>query len=117
MSGFLLDTDHITLYQRGHLLIGLRVTATPANELVVTIISFEEQIRGRLAQVRRVQGQPATIRAYALLQETLTYFAQAQVLPFDAAAAEHFSRLRHQGIRVGPDDLRIAAIALANGCA
>jgi tRNA(fMet)-specific endonuclease VapC len=41
-------------------------------------------------------------------------------LPFDAAAANHFARLRRylesRGQQIGPYDLQIAAIALANGC-
>ncbi len=33
---------------------------------------------------------------------------------FDDAAAQHFERLRSEGIRLGSMDLRIASIALAN---
>lgn len=41
-------------------------------------------------------------------------------LPFDDAAAEHFAVIRRvletQGMTIGPYDLQIAAIALANAC-
>jgi tRNA(fMet)-specific endonuclease VapC len=41
-------------------------------------------------------------------------------LPFDDAAAEHYSRIRadltEQGLLIGGNDMLIAAIALANGC-
>ena len=41
-------------------------------------------------------------------------------LPYDVAAADHFARLRRylesRGEVIGPYDLQIAAIALANGC-
>ena len=36
------------------------------------------------------------------------------VLPFDVRAAAHFDELKGQRIRVGTQDLKIAAIALAN---
>jgi len=57
------------------------------------------------------------VERYTKLQETLTYFTQIQVLSFDEAAAIEFRQLhQQQRIRVGTQDLRIAAIALANGC-
>jgi tRNA(fMet)-specific endonuclease VapC len=41
-------------------------------------------------------------------------------LPFDDAAAEHFATIRRHleslGLTIGPYDLQIAAIAMANGC-
>jgi tRNA(fMet)-specific endonuclease VapC len=41
-------------------------------------------------------------------------------VPFDDAAAEHFATVRRHleslGLTIGPYDLQIAAIALANGC-
>jgi len=41
-------------------------------------------------------------------------------LPFDDAAAEHFARVRRHletlGSVIGPYDLQIAAVALANEC-
>ena len=41
-------------------------------------------------------------------------------LPFDDAAAQHYATVRRQlesvGAGIGPYDLQIAAIALANGC-
>jgi tRNA(fMet)-specific endonuclease VapC len=56
------------------------------------------------------------IERYARLQETLEYFTRVRVLPFDESAAQWFCRLSQQRIRIGTQDLRIAAIALANGC-
>ena len=38
------------------------------------------------------------------------------MLDFDEAAQSHFERLKNLKIRVGTQDLRIAAIALANQC-
>jgi tRNA(fMet)-specific endonuclease VapC len=36
------------------------------------------------------------------------------VLPSDDRAAAHFDALKHQHIRIGTQDLKIASIALAN---
>lgn len=112
----LLDTDHITLFREGHGAVGSQVSATPANALFVTIISFQEQVEGWLIQIRRAQNQQRLVWAYGKLYETLTYFSLLQVLVYDEAAAAQFRRLQQQRIRIGTQDLRIAAIALVNGC-
>jgi tRNA(fMet)-specific endonuclease VapC len=113
---YILDTDHITLYREGNRFIARQVAATLPNALYVTVISFQEQVEGWLMQIRRSPNQPRLIWAYGKLQETLTLFARLQVLPYDEAAAEQFRRLQQQRIHIGTQDLRIASIALANGC-
>lgn len=90
-------------------------TIDPA-KIAVTIISFEEQIRGRLARVRAARNPAEEVERYSKLHETLTYFMQILVLPFDETAATFFRRFQQQRIRIGTQDLRIASIALANNC-
>lgn len=114
MIRFILDTDHISLYQRGNSVVCKRVNSTPTIQLVVTIISFEEQVAGRFIQIQRARSLPELVSAYNLLQEALNYFTKQQVLPFNETAALYFQRLQQQRLRVGTQDLRIAAIALAN---
>jgi tRNA(fMet)-specific endonuclease VapC len=48
-----------------------------------------------------------------MLDQVLRDFAEALVIPFDAAAARVFEGLITQRIRIGTMDLRIAAIALS----
>ena len=54
------------------------------------------------------------------IERTYQFAAPFTSLPFDDAAADVCSRIRHhlesQGTPIGPYDLQIAAIALANGC-
>jgi tRNA(fMet)-specific endonuclease VapC len=116
MSGFILDTDHITLYQAAHPIVQRRVNALDDTQLFVTIVSYQEQTSGWLAQIARAQATPKVIRMYQWLQETLQYFAKQRVLPFDERAAQYVQQFQQQRIRVGTRDLRIAAIALANRC-
>lgn len=92
------------------------MVAVDPTEIAVTIISFEEQVRGRLARVRAARNLIEEVERYTKLQETLTYFMQITVLPFDAVAAVRFQSLQQQRLRAGTQDLRIAAIALANNC-
>jgi len=115
MTLYILDTDHISLQQRAHPVIMQRLQAIGNDDSVaVTIITVEEQIRGRLEIIRRYRGSPLQIAAYEAFQQTVRYFAIWHVLGFTQEAFEQFLALRHQHIRIGSQDLRIAAITLTN---
>jgi len=116
MTLYILDTDHISLQQRFHPAVLQRLHALRDDDsAAVTVITIEEQIRGRLEIVRRHGASPLQVAAYAAFQQTLRYFASWQVLDVTQAAFEQFSALRQQRIRIGAQDLRIAAIALVQG--
>ncbi len=112
---FILDTDHITLLQRGHSVTTARITAIPSKHIAVTVVSAMEQMRGRLAQVNRAKTAAQVITAFAHFQETLHFYRTVSVLSYDEAAAVHFNRLRqdHKN-RPGTQDLRIASVALSH---
>jgi tRNA(fMet)-specific endonuclease VapC len=59
---FILDTDHISLFQRHHPHVSARVLATPPLELATTIVTVEEQLRGRLERVRRARTDEEVVR-------------------------------------------------------
>lgn len=106
MIQFILDTDHISLYQRQHSVVCHWINATPTTQLAVTIIAFEEQAAGRFAQVQRARNLIELVSAYHLLQEALDYFTKQHVLPFDETAALYFQQLQQQRLRIGTQDLR-----------
>jgi tRNA(fMet)-specific endonuclease VapC len=56
---FILDTDHISLLQRREPHVTARVLGTSTLELATTVITVEEQLRGRLERVRRVVPKKA----------------------------------------------------------
>ncbi|PDW04607.1 type II toxin-antitoxin system VapC family toxin [Candidatus Viridilinea mediisalina] len=109
---YILDTDHLSLLQRGHSLVITRLRSIPVAQRAVTIITVDEQLQGRLAVIRRAKTQIDAAREYERLREAMQFFATVQILSYDAAAAAQFDMLRRQGIRIGTQDLRIAAICL-----
>ncbi len=111
---FILDTDHISLLQREHLPLAARLKALPPNQLATTVISYEEQISGRLAVVRRSRSGKDKAVSYFWLQKTLDFFCRLPVLPFDDRSAEIYEGLKDKKIRIGTQDLLIGAITLAN---
>lgn len=60
----ILDTDHISLFQRRHPQVSACILATPPVELATTVVTVEEQLRGRLERVRRARSDEEVIRAY-----------------------------------------------------
>ncbi len=111
----ILDTDHVSLYQRRHPQVVARVLATAPVDLAVTTITLGEQVQGRLAVIRQARSQPDAARGYLRLRETVEFYQAIQLVDHTTAAVDYFEELRRQGIRIGTQDLRIAAIALAKG--
>jgi tRNA(fMet)-specific endonuclease VapC len=115
MNLYILDTDHVSLFQRRHPQVIVKVGTTLPEQLAVTIITVDEQFRGRLAQIKRAKSSQALIKAFAELRQAVQYFNNLRILDFDAAADAQSIILSQQKIRTGIYDLRIAAIALATG--
>ena len=111
----ILDTDHVSLHQRGHVQVLAHVAAMPPRHLAVAIVSLEESMRGWLAVIRRARDAGALERAYGYLREGWEYYRAQRVLPFDPAAVAQYLQLRATSKQVGPQDLKIAAIALTRG--
>jgi tRNA(fMet)-specific endonuclease VapC len=114
MSFFVLDTDTLTLWLRGHARVSERIAAHAPSELFTTIVTIEEILRGWYTQIRRAKSDEQIARAYASLQQTLHIAALLRVLAFDRAAIQRFNKLRTQKLRVGTNDLKIAATVLEN---
>jgi tRNA(fMet)-specific endonuclease VapC len=110
-----LDTDHVSLFQHNHPAIHQRINAIGSQSIAVTIVTFEEQIYGRLNRIRRANSEDQLLLGYRNLKATLDYFKSIDVINFDQQAYGYFSELVRQRIRVGTQDLRIAAIALSQG--
>ncbi len=110
---YILDTDHISLFQRNHPYLTPHILAMPALTLATTIITVEEQLRGRLNRVRQAKTEADISRAYQNLWATVQFFQTITIINFDEVALTIFKSLRTQKIRVGTQDMRIAAIALS----
>ena len=111
----LLDTDHLSIVVNtrgaGHAALVARLGA--ANDiLAVPIICVEEQCKGWLAKIARTTDVHQQIIAYDRLQELFHFFRKWSIQSLDTAAADAFHLFRKQKIRIGSQDLKIAAIAV-----
>lgn len=114
----LLDSDHLSVlwYSDGAEFERLysRLATHTAADVFVSIVTIDEQLRGWLAFVKKASRIDGVVKGYAMFQQVLERFVETQVVGFDDAAADVFTDLRSQKIRIGTMDLRIASIAIAN---
>ena len=115
----ILDTDHLSAleYRAAPSAFALqaRLESLSPDEIATTAISVEEQMRGWLGLIRRYPDVHRQVPSYERLIRLFDFFAQWQILSFDQAAADQFTTLRRQGIRIGTMDLKIAAIVAVRG--
>lgn len=114
MIRVILDTDHVSLQERGHLPLRARLASLPPGAIAVSVVTVEEMLRGRLAILARRSEGEARVRAYAKFLETVLFFSSVPVIPFDSTCEQQFQALRTMRLRVGSQDLRIAATALVH---
>lgn len=112
---YILDTDHLSLIQRkseaGQRILQ-RLATIEGVEAAVTVITYEEQLRGRLRVIAGARTAEEQISAYYWLQQLALDYAAIAMLPFDANAAQTYGRLRKAYPRLGTMDLKIAAITM-----
>jgi len=114
VSLFVLDTDTLSLLERRHPEVARRIAARQETELAITVISVEEQMRGRLAELKNAKTLTALAGAYLRLTETMEALKKLPLLTFTEAAALRYEHLLALKLNVGKNDLKIAAIALEN---
>jgi len=71
-----------------------------------------------IVKAELLYGARHSLRVEANLQKLGLFFSPLESLPFDDGCAEMYARIRQdlstQGCLIGPNDLLIAAVALAN---
>ena len=115
MSLYVLDTDILSLFQRGHPVVCQHVAAHPLTDLTITVISVEEQLSGWYALLRSTTRRDELALIYQSLAESIPFLAQFRVLGFSERAMDEFDRLAALKLNIRKMDLRIAAIALEHG--
>ncbi len=116
MYPYLMDTNHVSLIDRAgpeSTRILARIAALPPDSVAVTLISYEEQVRGWMAGIAQIRSVDRQRDAYTRLDQMREYYCLTPVVPFDDEAVAQFQSLWLRRLRVGTMDLKIAATALA----
>lgn len=117
MRLYILDTDIAGFIQSGHPIVLEHIKLLSADSsIVTTIITFGEDLSGWMPACRRATDGKTRAQAYSRLYRGIRFYNQISCLPFDDAAANVFDDLRsQQKLRIGTNDLSIAAITLSVG--
>jgi tRNA(fMet)-specific endonuclease VapC len=107
----ILDTQSGTAYEN----IVRRLDDPQVDRVAVTIVSIEEQMRGWLSYIAASRTTSRQVDGYLRLHRMIHSYQQQEVLDFDASSAGIFDELKRGKLRIGPMDLKIAAIALDRG--
>jgi len=112
-----LDTDHMSVLERrdqpGAVALHARLAPLPPEEVVTTILSYEEQMRGWMAYLAQTRSVAQQVAAYRRLLQPLDNYRWIPVFALDDAAAVIFQQLRRARLRIGTMDVKIAAIVLS----
>ena len=82
------------------------------DEVALPVVSIEEQLRAWLAQIHRARSVAKQVSPYARLVFLIDTLSSWAIAHWTQDAARLFAQLRRQRIRIGTQDLKIAAIAL-----
>ena len=115
MSLYVLDTDILSLYQRGHPAVCQQVISHRPTDLAITVITIEEQLSGWYALLRSTARRDLLAIAYQSLADSVPFLAQFAILSFPETAMLRFEQLVTLRTNVRRADLRIAAIAMEHG--
>lgn len=114
-----LDTDHLSVLQWQEQPAADRLLARldrlPPDDIATTIVSFQEQVEGWQAYLKRARKPEEVVRAYAKLEAVWRSFLKMNVLSFTEEAQARFAELRRDCPRLRTMDLRIASVTLVAG--
>ena len=114
---YILDTDHISILDRGgsgaQILLTKLACINP-HQITTTIVTDEEQMRGWLSYIAKADSITAQIIAYRKLENQLANYRNSVVISFDNNAGSIFQDLGKLYPRLSWMDRKIAAIAIVN---
>jgi tRNA(fMet)-specific endonuclease VapC len=113
----LLDTDHFTVLVDGRHSLHKRLVKRldeADDDVGLPVVSIEEQLRAWLAQIHRTRSLASQVVPYTRLVRLIHTLSMWEITSWTEDAADAFAQFRRQRIRIGTQDLKIAAIALTH---
>jgi len=113
----LLDTDHFSVVvdtrHVRHPNLVARLT-TIEDTVAIPVIAAEEQLRAWLAQIHRTKRVHEQVRPYNRLVRLIEVLCDWEIARWNDQASDEFTQLRKARIRIGTQDLKIAALTIVN---
>jgi tRNA(fMet)-specific endonuclease VapC len=112
---FVLDTDILSLYQRGHPGLTSKIDSLSAQELAISVITVEEELAGWYNLLRKVRDPDDLATAYQHLAGAIPVLARWPILSMTRTAINRYETLKSLKLNIRKMDPRIAAIVLDHG--
>ncbi len=111
----ILDTDTITHLHAGNLKVVRNLKKTDDSDILISVITRIELLRGCFEFLLKVSGKEELVRAQKLLNRTDELLSQIPVIPLDEKAGIQFDRLNDikKLRKIGRADILIAGIVLS----
>ena len=109
---YLLDADSASLALNGNERVRSRIRAQ-APSVWLSVIAAEEMTRGALGLINKNRDKASLTADYNFFTRLLNYFCEYRIHPYDTQAALIYATFSAQVKRVGTQDCRIAASAIA----
>jgi len=115
MSLYVLDTDILTLFQTGDPAVIRNAANHVTDNVVISVISVEEQLSGWYTQIRRAKQRTVLASVYQRLAMNVQFLAGTPILSFTEPAIIRYEGLKALRLNVRKKDLCIAARTLQEG--
>lgn len=109
MSLFALDSDTVSLLEKGHPTV---IASHPPSDISVPVIVVEEALSGWYTMIRKAKTPRRLALGYDELASAVAVLSGIRILRYSEAAIAKFNDLLKAKLNVRANDLRIAAIAL-----
>jgi tRNA(fMet)-specific endonuclease VapC len=115
MLQFLFDTDHLTLFDHKHQAVLHRHLAQPTGAVGISAVTVQEYLRGRLAAIARHRRGSKHVQSFQRLVDSVLLLQHFPIVNYDQGADAAYQKLLAMRLRIGTQDMKIAAVALVNG--
>ena len=117
---YLLDTDTVSRYLRiqgRNSPLEKRILSTPPDKIWISIVVIEEALQGALRLINNPKNSspPLAMQCCVFLRKVMATYSQFPIYPFDEKAKSVYAKMSAKTKRIGANDCKIAAIAIANG--
>jgi tRNA(fMet)-specific endonuclease VapC len=115
---YLLDTNIVSTFldqRRNSPLLTHRILKQAPETMFISIITVEEMMQGELGAINRLRHRPNIVTVYRAFEDLFDALHRFQVISYTDAIDQIYRSMSLVQKRVGTQDCRIAATAIAGG--
>jgi tRNA(fMet)-specific endonuclease VapC len=108
---FILDTDHVSLWLRGHPLVKDRTIQARPN-VATTVVTVQELFNGWAGRINNLTREESLVFAYTNLWQTIDFIQQFPIANFDQGADDCYVNLLEMNVELRKKKLSPSALLI-----